>query len=350
MKKTTLLSLALICVSLIQAQVSFIVENNSSTQVFPTLQEAIDGATDGDILYLPGGSFPSPGTVGKSLTWIGAGHYPLATQATGKTQITGSLTLSETADNTNIEGIHFTSHVYLGTHNETTNVDHVTIKRCRIDGNVRLKYNSTTARTDFIMSECVTMGEIQGNNATHALIEKTILSGRRKSITNLSQSNFYRLISTSPVENGGNGSSYCFQYVTNSTISNCIFRRAYNNWTPYQCTGNTFSYNVFAPGTYDLSGNTSSNNMESNMTIDQMFEAIGNFEAFDYKDNFHLKEGVVGINAASDGTNVGLYGGSEPAKPTGIPSNPHITSKTIATSTDENSMLNVNISVESQDN
>ena len=58
MKKITLLSMALLCVALIQAQVTFIVENNTSTQVFPTLAEAIDGAADGDIVYLPGGAFP----------------------------------------------------------------------------------------------------------------------------------------------------------------------------------------------------------------------------------------------------------------------------------------------------
>ncbi|MCG8581282.1 MAG: hypothetical protein MI866_15275 [Bacteroidales bacterium] len=350
MKKINLLTCVLLCVTLIQAQVTFIVENNTSTQAFPTLQEAIDGATDGDILYLPGGSFPSPGSVGKSLTWIGTGHYPSSTQATSKTQITGTITLLETADNTHFEGIHFTAHVYLGASNETTNVDHVTIKRCRIDGNLRLKYNSTPARTDFIMSECITMGEIQGNQATHALIEKTILSGRRKGIKSMSQSNFDRLISTSPWENGSYGSSYCFQHVTNSTITNCIFRRAYNIWSPYQCTGNTFSYNVFCPGTYDLSGNTDTNNLESSMSIDLMFEAITNFEAFEYTDDFHLKNGVVGINAAADGTNLGLFGGDSPAKNTGIPSNPHITSKTIATTTDENGMLNVNITVEAQDN
>ncbi|MCU4157441.1 hypothetical protein J1N10_15800 [Carboxylicivirga sp. A043] len=350
MKKISLLILFLTSVVLVQAQVTFIVENSSSTQVFPTLQEAIDGAVDGDILYLPGGSFPSPSGVGKSLTWIGVGHYPSATEATGKTQITGTFTLLETADNTSLEGIHFTSHFYLGTSNETTNVDHVTIKRCRIDGNVRLKYNSDVARTDFIMSECVTMGEIQGNNATHALIEKTILSGRKKSIISMSQSNFDRLISTSPVENGSYGSSYCFQYVTNSTISNCLLRRAYNYWSPYQCTGNTFSYNVFAPGAFDLSGNTDNNNMESTVVIDEMLEAIGKLDAFDYSDDFHLKDGVVGINAASDGTNVGLYGGDAPAKVTAIPTTPHISSKSIATSTDDNAMLNVNITVEAQDN
>lgn len=333
-----------------QAQVTFIVENNSSTKTFATLQEAIDGAVDGDIVYLPGGSFPSPGTVNKSLTWIGTGHYPAGTTATGPTQITGSLTLTDNCDNSYFEGIYFTQHFYMGRSGEVGNITDVTIKRCRIDGDLRLKYNTTDAAINFVMSECVTKGNITGNNASNCLFEKTILSGRRKSISSISQSNFDRLISTDPVQNGSYGTSYCFQYVTNSTISNCIFNRTYNTWQPIYCTGNTFKYNLFAASSYNLNGNTDINNMEANMPFTDLFVSVSDLLNFSYTDDFHLKAGVPGINAAEDGTNVGLYGSSTPAKTYAIPSQPHISSKSIASSTDNAGLLNINIVVEAQDN
>jgi len=51
----------------------------------------------------------------------------------------------------------------------------------------------------------------------------------------------------------------------------------------------------------------------------------------------------------TDGTQIGIYGGSQPFKEKGMPSNPQVTEKIISTETDTNGNLQINITVKTQD-
>ncbi|MEO8733968.1 MAG: hypothetical protein ABI373_06530, partial [Flavobacteriales bacterium] len=69
-----------------------------------------------------------------------------------------------------------------------------------------------------------------------------------------------------------------------------------------------------------------------------------------YGDDLHLAAGNPGIGAASDGTDIGLYGGSTPLKPGYVPYNPHYLNINIAGATNANGELPVNITVARQTN
>jgi hypothetical protein len=64
--------------------------------------------------------------------------------------------------------------------------------------------------------------------------------------------------------------------------------------------------------------------------------------------NYHLTN--PGNYAGTDGKQVGIYGGSFPYKEGAVPSPPHVRSKTIASSTDGQGKLNVQITTSAQNN
>jgi hypothetical protein len=55
------------------------------------------------------------------------------------------------------------------------------------------------------------------------------------------------------------------------------------------------------------------------------------------------------INAGSDGTDIGMHGGTIPYKAGGLPFNPHINKSVISTKIDRNGKLSVTIEVTAQD-
>lgn len=69
---------------------------------------------------------------------------------------------------------------------------------------------------------------------------------------------------------------------------------------------------------------------------------------FSYQYDFNLQIQSPGINAGTDGTDIGIYGGAFPWKEGSIPINPHIQTKTISSTTDPSGNLPVNIKVMTQ--
>ena len=109
--------------------------------------------------------------------------------------------------------------------------------------------------------------------------------------------------------------------------------------------GNYIYNNIIVPNTISLGNNYSNLNyigiQQSNIFISQ----TGN--AFDYTHNYHLQNPSQYLG--TDGTQVGIYGGTTPFKEKGAPSNPQITNRNIATQTDVNGNLQISISSKAQD-
>ena len=71
------LFLAIMATTGLYAQQISVVSSGGTTSLYRTLQEAIEGAEPGSVIYLPGGGFPISDDVKitKKLTIIGIGHY-----------------------------------------------------------------------------------------------------------------------------------------------------------------------------------------------------------------------------------------------------------------------------------
>src|SRR5665648_1289576 len=135
------------------SQPRFVVQNVTSA-VFPNINDAITAASAGDTLYLPGGGLTiSVATISKTLHWIGVGHYPDSTLATGQTRITSALTFTGACDNSSFEGIEFVSNLYFG--DATDDAIDITIRRCRVRGNLRLRAISTDTTNINALISCL---------------------------------------------------------------------------------------------------------------------------------------------------------------------------------------------------
>lgn len=124
--------LFLVCVSLVwtvalMAQ-QIAVVSTSGTKVFRTLQEAIEGADPGSVIYLPGGGFALPDSVKitKKLTIYGIGHKSNNDNVDGVTTISGNLFFDKDSDGSALMGCYLSGGVYIG--NDGNEVDNVLIR------------------------------------------------------------------------------------------------------------------------------------------------------------------------------------------------------------------------------
>lgn len=69
-----------------------------------------------------------------------------------------------------------------------------------------------------------------------------------------------------------------------------------------------------------------------------------------YASNFRIRSNLPYFNGGTDGTQLGIYGGSFPWKDGSVPFNPHIQFKNIPNATDAFGNLPINIRVAAQEN
>lgn len=112
-KKLFLVCAALVWTVSLMAQKIAVVSASGSTQVFQTLQAAIEGASAGSVIYLPGGGFPinSDVKITKKLTIIGIGHKIHTENPDGYTTVSGSLFFNAGSDGSALMGCYVTGNV-----------------------------------------------------------------------------------------------------------------------------------------------------------------------------------------------------------------------------------------------
>ena len=338
------LALAFTIVSL-QAQYNFIVQNQTAS-AFNTLSEAYANSVDGDTIYLPGGSFNLP-AIDKSLVWIGVGYHPDSTTATYATLINNDASFSGNCDSSFITGIYFTKQVLIGSNGN--DAENLTLFRCRIGGNLRLKYADSQSRIlNARVSECIIDGTIDAGLGSQILVEKSII----KDIgLNFRESLFDRNIFSQGRGSSSLGYSFYFSNIQNCLIQNSVINiNSVPTWKIdiYSSTNNNFLNNIFAGNiTFPQGTNTGANNL-TGIDLQTVFEHIeGSLFDYSYLHNFHLKAESPGIGAGTSGTDTGLYGGTEPFKDGGLPFNPHIRAVSVGNET-SNGLLNVGIQVGAQ--
>jgi hypothetical protein len=334
MKKTILLFVLVSAVLYIYAQQQVALQSNGITTIFggPTpFVNAYNASVDGDTLYLPGAVLSVPPAINKSLCIFGAGHYPDSTMATNKTYLTGTLNIQENADSLMLEGFEINGNITVANNHK---VDFMVISRCKFQ-NLIYTGSQTTPCTYNTIKECVITADLNLSNATSCVFTNNLIQGR------ISYGNANALYNNIFFHNGP---YYYFVLndVDNSSISNNIFLKQDASIHQY-CETNTFSFNIFF-GAPDAGSNTFITNYNSVATSSLFVDQTG--YAFDYDHDYHLISPE--LYPGNDGIVVGIYGGLYPYKTAAVPSNPHIMSKNIPPYADEEGMLNINISVNAQ--
>jgi hypothetical protein len=297
------------------------------------LVAAYNASVTGDTIYLPGGAFTPPPVFDKGLVIIGAGVHPDSTIATFPTVITANVTLGENADNIHIEGIDMP---YL-TSASNVSINSFLIRRCKINNGVYLPgdLSNPTIGSAFIGN--ILIGNLRIGNMTNSIFSNNLIERNLEdSEANTFENNVF--IYT------GNTAYFIFEDSDNNVISSNVF---VNN-TAYLIsgTGNIFQYNLIETtagyGTAPISTGNYTGIPHGDILVNQTGSNL------DFTHDYHLVSPATYLG--SDGSEVGIYGGTFPFKDGAVPMNPHIRSVSISPTTNAAGELSIDITVGAQDN
>jgi hypothetical protein len=339
MKTVLLIVTCILAISLsAEAQRKVVLHHQGNATIFNSnnaFLDAYDASVDGDTIYLPGGQYGGL-TLSKRLHIYGVGYHIDSTNATQYTYISGSISFSDGSDGSIIQGLYIGSGI---TVNYGHKVDNLVIRRNYIGSTVSFS-------GDFNASESSKSSNIE----FYENIVGDVVSCEFSTNIHIHHNVFKRLMNIK--ENGWIHHNLWIEshYNAISNTFNSLFENNYieNGWWGFSnVTNNTFRNNAFNFNpTADL--NNSWINSYSSILVNTLFVNTNtpyNFQQFNLSD-LHLTDPLIYIG--SDGTQIGLYGGPNPFKQGGIPENPHIQFKNIATQTDSNGDIQIEIKVASQ--
>lgn len=317
MKKSILLIMALlICLpTVILANLGkILVENpNGTTSLHLTFAAAVSAAQHGASIYLPAGNWNENVTISKRLNIYGVGHYPNSSPVVPGTSQISSITFTNNTDSTTMQGLIISSYLNLGNGSGVTIRNHYYL-RCNFIGGVNLAVSGSVDISNHVIKECIISSLI----ATNTTIPNNIIftNCHLGIVGGLRGQNIYFtncIFGNNNIFQNGNSrnlliensifmrtSADHFTYLESSIINNCIFFSSSVNWGSNAGEDNILTQNC--AGTFEN----------------------GNCTGFSYTANYHLKSGSPGENAGTDGTDIGVYGGSAPFKDGGLPVIPNI--------------------------
>lgn len=339
MKRQTLLTLTIaIAMTMTMNAQTIALHSSTGVQIIKgntALATAYTAAQSGDTLYLSGGSFTPPANFDKRLMLFGAGHYVDSTLATGKTFINGNFTLDENADLFYLEGVEITGNFTISTNNSANNV---VIKRCKINGTFNALGDLSNPTSNLSLIGNVLMNRLNLENLQNSLLSNNIIS-------NTFQGSNGNMFSNNIVLGFIWGSSMDYLFSgNNNTLNNNIFL-----WEGYAAnvagSGNVFNNNLYVEPSPDYGATaTSSGNYTGILQSAIFVNQTGT--TFNYTHNYHLQSPTTYLG--TDGSQVGIYGGTFPYKEGAVPLNPHIQLKNIAPTTNANGVLQIQIQVGAQ--
>lgn len=302
MKSKLLLCVIFLTVALLGNATVWTVSNNpNSPGQYDNIQDAMDAASAGDTIYISG-SQTSYGdiTITKQLTLIGAG-YNTNNQFNFKTQL-NAITLEIGMDGFGNPTSNPSGSVIIGLQADNivggTDIDNIQIFRNHCGG---IWLNSTGS--GWVIKNNITDKIDGGTNATNVLIYNNIIKDQggiryfsKNSITVSNNLFIYPYHSAS-----------AFWSVSYAILSNNIFYGI----SIQGCDYCTFNNNISIGGDYTdfiYDHNTGANNY---VDVNPQFVSVAATE-FSFSDDYHLQASSPGKNAGTDGTDIGIYGGSYP--------------------------------------
>ncbi len=321
-----------------QSRIAVVNGSTSTLKVYSTLDSALKMASNGDYVYLPGGSFPAD-TINKKLFIFGAGICQDSSTATSITNIIGSMVITNLASGGQLEGCYITGDIKFGTSSSDQEIQNYIVKRCYVDGNISIGYTliNQNSKNNFFLENIIN-GELIARSSINNYFQKNII---RLGVENANYSFF---------ENNliGLSTNYynIIYYCNNTLFKNNIITNSINNSVIANSYNLTFINNLSNTGTNIPNDQISSGNKTA--SLDSIFIDISNTNIF--KRNFRLKSFSPGRNMGTDATDVGIYGTTQPTKTGWIPTNPHISFKSVAQQTDVNGILKATFKVKAQNN
>lgn len=94
-------------------QAPIVLQSGETAKFFNDLTAAVQAASNGDAIYLPGGSFSLTGNLNKQLYIYGAGWRSDSSAVMGSTTITGDLRIGSGASGSILNSIYLPNRLFL---------------------------------------------------------------------------------------------------------------------------------------------------------------------------------------------------------------------------------------------
>ena len=355
MKKTILsfLILGIVCLIKVNAQNPVTtLQHNGTTQVYygqSSFSDALGAAVNGDTLVLSAGFFTAPTSISKGVKVYGSGHFPDSANVPKRTTIMSGLSINAGADSLRLEGLYINGDINYDANNS---INYVSIIRCRLGSALFNSTSVTASKNNCSYEECFIEGGINFfYYGDYLLIKNCIIAGS----VGVTYNGYNTITSSIALINGNafidknifiNNDGYFRHFLSNISSSYVTNNIIFNPNIFYGSNeGNFINNNIFIQPSLNLGNNSASNNYfgvpQSSIFVNQTGNSI------DYSHNYHLQNPTQYLG--TDGTQVGIYGGTTPFKEKGAASNPQITNRNIATQTDVNGNLQINVSVKAQE-
>lgn len=281
------------------------------------LIQAHAAAADGDVITLSSGTFQSV-NITKAVTLRGAGMVLDAATQTEPTVLANEFSINipdETTQRLTIEGVYT---------NQKVNIEKLKNAMFLKDrfNVIYAGYRSGQMATDLTFIHCKIADRYIAANTTYnsASFQNCIVSGI----------DGYNYIFNNCII-GLKGEHYlCYT----SEYNNCVIK------SPHSNSNSTTMYNNLYSGSRSLDIPN-----KTNVRVDEDSEVIKNILVYSDDNDFKLTEEAKALIKGTDGTEVGVYGGSLPYDPT--PTNPQISKFNVAAKTTADGKLSVDIEVKS---
>lgn len=322
------------------------VSNDSAIPAqFTTFAAAQTASAAGDTIYLQGTSFQYPAlTVTKRLVIIGSGYMPATVQSTKVASINLSRNATDDASGTVLMGLLVAGGVSPSGGSFIV-PNNISIMRNRIEGNVSLSPGSCggTYPSGWVITNNIFLGRIDGGgspgcgSATNTLIANNIFSRGNingfNSVTVVIDHNLfigltggatiaqlYSVVVTNNIFSRSTG----FVFDPSASIVFCSFNNNLSNLTTIA------NPSFYTPGSdfVNFVASLSGSNIGNANIIGQnpLFTSNANADQYSALDNYRLQASSPGKNAGTDGTDLGIYGGSYPFPSGGAPGSGYDTS------------------------
>lgn len=315
------------------AQRKVALQHNGVTTIFSGTQpfvDAFNAAVNGDTLYLPGGLLTGPSSYNKGVTIFGTGLRIDSTLVTERTEL-NSILIGAGADKLNLEGLYVNGSISFS---GNTQIDSVTISRCYMEN--LLISGTTNPCKGVVLKESIVSGTVNGQNTQGISITNNIL----RYLSNINGG----YIANNIIDNTSNSSTRTLSNVAESLIENNYAANSYSSsYFMTSSINNTFMNNAFRHNpTTDLTNTWIGNYiniLQTGFFVDFIlpFNEIANYNLIDPA-SFQ----------GTTGNEISIYGGLFPAKEGFVPKNPHFQFKNIGNQTNAAGELQVEITVEAQ--
>jgi hypothetical protein len=306
----------------LQAQQRFNVQNGTKTAFYNDLETAVQQATAGDTIYLPGGEIPLQNelVIDKKLAMVGAGWDIDSVMRV--TKLSRTVFFRSGSDGSLITGCD----LYRIEISDGSNaIEDITIWRNKVSNAVVL--GSNTQRV-FVKENLI--GSMEGRGAFDCIITNNV-------VTNNVVSNF-------TLSHFANNIMYGLANAIECTVENNYFLDVNFTGDMRSCIFNNNAFNGSI--SFPFNGTcTGSNNISDPQSPGDTFISMN----INSPKTLVVKETSPCKNAGTDGTDIGIYGGSQPYKAGVVPFNPHITRLSVSPQTDKDGKLYVEIIATAQD-